>query len=185
MVGKQRVDEISAWNLDGQGGIVLLNPVRRVLFRLAGQEDGSWTATTDNGDLALVPSYKGVTAIPTTAGPVGTWQLARPGGKPLCTITLANEPQASGEGNLALTVADGCDKAIAALKLDGWMIEGVTLVLHGQGPQPRLHRRRQARLRQGAAREWQAAGHDAGEVSRLTTVTSRRYRPIHPRYGCG
>ena len=58
---------------------------------------------------------------------------ARPGGKPLCTLTLKNAPQASGDGNLDLAVAPGCDKTIAALKLDGWMIEGVKLVLHGAG----------------------------------------------------
>ena len=44
-----------------------------------------------------------------------------------------NKPQASGEGNLALTVQPGCDAAVAGLKLDGWMVMGVALNLTGPG----------------------------------------------------
>lgn len=129
----EAVSEIAAWNFDGDGGLIFLNAVRKVIFRLKEQEDTSYTATTDKGDIALVPSFKAVVALPTADRAAGTWQLARPGGKPLCTLTLKNAPQASGDGNLDLTVAPGCDKTIATLKLDGWMIEGVKLVLHGAG----------------------------------------------------
>lgn len=128
----QPVDDLATWNLD-DGGIVLIDALRKVLFRLEEEEDTSYAATTEAGPVALVPSFRGVVALPTAERAAGTWLLLRPGGKPLCTVTLNDEPQASGEGNLDLAVAPGCDKAIASLKLDGWMIEGVKLVLHGAG----------------------------------------------------
>ena len=81
----------------------------------------------------LAPSDKDVVALPTAAAAAGTFELARPGGQALCRLTLANQPQASGEGNLALTVAPGCDPAVTALKLDGWMVEGIALTLSGPG----------------------------------------------------
>jgi len=132
-VGKTSGGDLAAWNLDGQGGLIILDAVRHVLFRLAGEEDGSWRAESSAGTVTLTPSEKTVVALPTAAAAAGTWQLARPGGQPLCRLTLANRPQASGEGNLALTVAAGCDRSIATLGFDGWMIEGVAVVLHGSG----------------------------------------------------
>jgi hypothetical protein len=132
-VHDEQVDDLTAWNFDDDGGLIFLNAVRKVVFRLTEEEDTSYTATTDAGDLALVPSFRQVVALPTPEHAAGTWNVAPPGGKPLCTVTLTNAPQASGDGNLALSVAAGCDKTIAALKLDGWMNEGVELVLHGAG----------------------------------------------------
>jgi hypothetical protein len=88
---------------------------------------------TPEGGVILAPSEKDIVALPTAKDSTGAWTLSRPGGPPLCRITLANEPQASGEGNLSLTVAKECDPSIAGLKLDGWMIEGVDPVLHGAG----------------------------------------------------
>lgn len=128
----EQVDDLTAWNFD-DGGIIFLNAVRKVVFRLQEQEDTSYTATTENGDLALVPSFKNIVGLPTPEHAAGTWNLARPGGKPLCTVTLKNEPQASGEGALALSAAPGCDKTIASLKLDGWGTSGVKLILSSAG----------------------------------------------------
>ena len=130
-VGGQSADDLAAWNL-GEGQIIFLDAVRHVLFRLDEQEDGSWTENA-GGPLVLMPSDKDMVALTTAAAATGSWGLARPGGPTLCRVTLANQPQASGEGNLSLSVARDCDAAIAGLKLDGWMIEGADLVLHGAG----------------------------------------------------
>lgn len=133
VVGKVSADDIAAWNLDGHGGLILLDPLRHVLFRLEENEGGIWSATNENGDFVLAPSGEDVVALPTADAAAGTFELARPGGPALCRLTLANRPQASGEGNLALTVAPGCDPAVTALKLDGWMVEGIALTLSGAG----------------------------------------------------
>jgi hypothetical protein len=66
----------------------------------------------------------------------GTFDLARPGGQALCRLTIANQPQASGEGNLALTVAPGCDPAVTTLKLDGWSMPWYSRLLHYIRPLP-------------------------------------------------
>jgi Protease inhibitor Inh len=132
-VGKVSAADIGAWNLDGKGGLILLDPLRHVLLHLEENENGIWTATSESGDMVLAPSGKDVAALPTAKGAAGTFELARPGGTALCRLTLADKPQASGEGNFALTVAAGCDPAVTALKLDGWMVEGIALTLSGPG----------------------------------------------------
>jgi hypothetical protein len=132
VIAGKPAEDIAAWNLS-EGQIVFLDAVRHVIFRLDGQEDGSWTGDNSDESFVLARSDKDMVALPTATGAAGAWTLARPGGPALCRVTLANQPQASGEGNLSLSLAKDCDPAIAGLKLDGWMIEGADLVLHGDG----------------------------------------------------
>ena len=120
-VGKVAAGDVAAWNLDGKGGLILIDAVRHVLFRFEETESGDWTTTKENVKFVLTPSGKEVAGLPTAEGSAGTFELARPGSQPLCRLTLSNRPQASGDGNLELAVAPGCDPAVTALNSTaGW-----------------------------------------------------------------
>lgn len=65
----------------------------------------------------------------------GLWTLGQPAGRGLCTLDLKAElaPDAGAlEQRFALTVAEGCERSIAALGLTSWRLDREILVLAGR-----------------------------------------------------
>jgi hypothetical protein len=66
---------------------------------------------------------------------VGDWAIARGTGKPICVLTLANNPAASdknnpaGADNLSLKVKPGCDPFVARFGPTFWRIDRGDLIL--------------------------------------------------------
>jgi len=58
---------------------------------------------------------------------VGDWAIARGTGKPICVLTLANNP--AGADNLALKVKPGCDALVTRFGPTSWHIDKGELVL--------------------------------------------------------
>ena len=131
-IGGQPADDIAAWNLDGAGGIVFLDPVRHVLFRLEEQEYGDWTAEGPDGGYVLRPSEEGVVALPVARDLAASWVMRRPDGPVLCRLRLDDRPPPGGEESFGLTVAPGCDPLIAGFRFASWRIEGAAVILYGE-----------------------------------------------------
>jgi hypothetical protein len=62
----------------------------------------------------------------------GDWAIARGSGKPICTLTLANNPTTGGA--LALRLKAGCDPLVTRFNPTAWrMQEGALMLLSARG----------------------------------------------------
>ncbi|MBX9931327.1 MAG: protease inhibitor Inh/omp19 family protein [Methylobacterium sp.] len=125
-----KLAEASAW--DYEGGIRLFDATRRKVATF--EEDETTllkTRVTDVPAILLVRAKAGIDRAPSAAQVAGLWTMRRPGGTPLCAVTLGTEKQV-GEGGTVLAAAP-CDAAVAKLKLSRWQIEDFALMLYGGG----------------------------------------------------
>lgn len=79
----------------------------------------------------LVRAKPGVERAPFAPDLVGAWVLRRPGGRPLCPLTLSRDPK-GGATELALRTGTPCDPAVARLRLNSARVEDDTLMLYGR-----------------------------------------------------
>ncbi|MBB3138061.1 hypothetical protein FHS26_005831 [Rhizobium pisi] len=120
--------EAAAWNFDGNGGVILIDPTRKVLARFV-ENEGSPMKTKDSVPLLLVAAPDGIDHLPTFRGLAGTWTMQRPDGERLCGVTLKGNAEAN--GNAPLSLSGDCAANVARLKLAVWHIEGFGLTLMG------------------------------------------------------
>ncbi|EJZ23286.1 protease inhibitor Inh/omp19 family protein [Rhizobium sp. Pop5] len=120
--------EAAAWNFDGNGGLILLDPTRKVLARFV-ENEGSPMKTEDGMPLLLLAAPDGIDRLPTFGSLAGTWTMQRPDGEKLCGLTLKGDAEAG--GNAPLSLSGDCAANVAKLKLAVWHIEGFGLTLIG------------------------------------------------------
>ncbi|EJC78882.1 Protease inhibitor Inh [Rhizobium leguminosarum bv. trifolii WSM2297] len=118
----------AAWNLDGNGGLILIDPMRKVLARFV-ENEGSPLKTEDGKPLLLTAAPDGVDHLPTFNSLAGRWTMQRPDGERLCGVTL--DSNVGTDGNAALSPSGDCAANVAKLKLAVWHIEGFALTLMG------------------------------------------------------
>lgn len=124
--------DVAAWNFDGNGGLLLIDVVRKVRARFEESEGSPLQTNGENGPrLALVPAVDGISHLPTPANMKGAWQMKRPDGTTVCHVHLAEA--ADSDGNLALSVEEPCDGAVKKLKLKSWTANGLGITLLGEG----------------------------------------------------
>ncbi len=86
---------------------------------------------------------------------VGDWAIARGTGKPICVLTLVNDPP--GGDTLALKVKPGCDAFVARFGPTGWrMNQGELVLLSARG--------QTWRFEQNDASTWQRVPEGANPV---------------------
>ena len=117
----------AAWDL-GEG-VVLRDATRKTVATF--NEDDTAILTDRRQNLLMVPAVRGVDRLPHAEAVFGRWEIRRPGGAPMCLVTFTERTSQPGQDTRALTLASGCDGAIARLKLASWRIEGPHLVLYG------------------------------------------------------
>ncbi|MBP2446315.1 AprI/Inh family metalloprotease inhibitor [Rhizobium leguminosarum] len=120
--------ESYAWNFDGNGGVVLIDALRKVLARFV-ENEGSPIKTEDRVPLLLIAAPDGVDRLPTFSSLAGTWTMQRPDGEKLCGVTLDGHVNA--DGNAPLSLSGDCAANVARLKFTVWHIEGFGLTLMG------------------------------------------------------
>ncbi|PDT05012.1 metalloprotease [Rhizobium chutanense] len=120
--------EAASWNFDGNGGLILIDPTRKVLARFV-ENEGSPMKTEDGTPLLLIAAPGGVDHLPTFRSLAGAWTMQRPDGERLCGITLGSD--VGTDGNAPLSLSGDCAAAVAKLKLAVWHIEGFGLTLMG------------------------------------------------------
>ena len=120
-----------AWSLDNYGDLHLLDAQGKDIVDLSLVEGGMYDGfTPEEGRYIL----QAAAAAPTLSAQdmVGDWAVTRNAGKPICVLTLANNP--AGDA-LALTVKPGCDPFVMRFAPSAWRLEQGSLVLLSAGGQ--------------------------------------------------
>ncbi|MBX5010084.1 AprI/Inh family metalloprotease inhibitor [Rhizobium lentis] len=120
--------EASAWNFDGDGGLILIDAVREVIARFV-EDEGAPMKTEDGAPLLLIAAPDGVDRLPTYGSLAGAWTMRRPGGEKLCGVTL--DGNVGADENAPLSLSGDCTAAVTGLKLTAWHIDGFRLTLMG------------------------------------------------------
>ncbi|MGG7577283.1 AprI/Inh family metalloprotease inhibitor [Rhizobium sp. Nf11,1] len=118
--------ESYAWNFDGNGGLILIDAMRKVIARFV-ENEGSAMKTEDETPLLLISAPDGVDHLPTFRSLAGTWAMQRPGGEKLCSVTL--DGTVDTDGHAPLSLSGDCAANVAGLKLAIWDIDGFGLTL--------------------------------------------------------
>jgi hypothetical protein len=121
--------EVVAWAIDGFGTLRLLDARGAALIELSEAEKGIFDGfQPDEGRYIL----QSAAAAPVRSADdlVGEWAVARGTGKPICMLTLANNPAGAGAGTdtLALKIKPGCDPLIMRFGPIAWRMDQGELV---------------------------------------------------------
>jgi protease inhibitor Inh len=122
---------IVAWSLDNYGDLRLLDADGKEVVELSEVEGGMYDGFTPEEGRYILQTAAAAPTL-TAADMVGDWAVARGAGKPICLLTLTNNP--AGDA-LALTVKPGCDAFVMAFAPSAWRMDQGALVLlsaHGQ-----------------------------------------------------
>jgi hypothetical protein len=120
-----------AWSVDNFGSLRLLDATGNSVVDLSEVETGMYDGfTPEEGRYIL----QAATSAPQLSANdvAGDWAVTRGSGKPICLLTLANNPIAG--DILALKVNPGCDAAVIRFGPTGWrMDEGELMLISPNG----------------------------------------------------
>jgi Protease inhibitor Inh len=131
--------DVVGWRLDSYGTLRLLDARGNAIIELTAAEDGIFDGFQP-GQGRYVLQSAAAAPVHTAEDMVGDWVLARGTiGKPICVLTLANNPAAAnnpagasnpaGPENLLLKVKPGCDVFVTRFGPTAWRIDRGDLVL--------------------------------------------------------
>jgi hypothetical protein len=118
--------EIAGWTLDGYGTLRLLDGRGNPVIELTEAEAGIFDGFQPGEGRYVLQSAAGA-PVRSAEDLVGDWAIARGTGKPICVLTLANNP--AGADNLSLKVKPGCDPFVARFGPTFWRIDRGDLIL--------------------------------------------------------
>lgn len=122
---------VAAWHMSG--GVTLSDATRKPVLVFT-EDETAILKTREGGPPAyyMVQPKPGIDRLPHASAIFGTWQMRRPNGPPLCTVSFQDKSPKGGEESYALVLDSNCDPAIRKLKLGSWRIEDVSLMLYGE-----------------------------------------------------
>lgn len=118
--------EVVGWNLDSYGTLRLLDKTGNAVIELTEAETGIFDGFQP-GEGRYVLQSAAAAPVHSPEDLLGDWAIARGTGKPICVLTLANNP--AGADNLSLKVKPGCDPFVARFAPASWKIDRGDLVL--------------------------------------------------------
>ncbi len=120
------IKDIVGWTLDNFGTLRLLDAHGNAIIELTEAEAGIFDGFQPGEGRYVLQS---VAAAPVRSAEemVGDWAIARGTGKPICLLTLANNP--AGAENLSLKIKPGCDGFVTRFGPASWRIDRGDLVL--------------------------------------------------------
>lgn len=123
--------KVEAWHM--ANGVTLSDASRKPILVFT-EDETAILKTREGGPPTyyLVRSKPGVDRLPHASAIFGTWQMRRPKGPAICTVTFRDKPPKGGEESYALALDSNCDPAIRKLKLSSWKIEDISLMLYGE-----------------------------------------------------
>ncbi len=123
--------DIAAWAVDTYGTLRLLDASGHVVIELTEAETGIFDGFQP-GEGRYVLQSAAAAPVRSAEDMVGDWAIARGTGKPICTLTLANN--AVGADALALKLKPGCDALVTRFDPISWRIDrGELVMLSGRG----------------------------------------------------
>lgn len=121
--------DVAAWRPAPARGINFVDAKGTVITEFTEGVGGVYEAIRDNDGVYFLTNLKIADTVETQQSDlVGDWNLSRPGGAPICRITLTNE--AAAEQRFAVRVASGCDGAIASFGLASWQLSNGDVLLY-------------------------------------------------------
>lgn len=117
---------IVGWSLDNYGDLRLLDADGKEVVELSEVEGGMYDGFTPEEGRYILQTAAAAPTL-TAADMLGDWAVARGAGKPICVLTLTNNP--AGDA-LALTVKPGCDAFVMAFAPSAWRMDEGALVLY-------------------------------------------------------
>jgi hypothetical protein len=118
--------DVAGWNVDAYGTLRLLDARGNADIELTEAEAGIFDGFQP-GEGRYVLQSAAAAPVRSADDLVGDWAIARGTGKPICVLTLANNP--AGADNLALKVKPGCDALVTRFGPTSWHIDKGELVL--------------------------------------------------------
>jgi hypothetical protein len=118
--------DIAAWTIDPYGTLRLLDVRGNAAIELTEAESGIFDGFQP-GEGRYVLQSAAAAPVRSADDMIGDWAVARGTGKPICTLTLANNP--AGADALALKIKPGCDVLVTRFAPTSWRIDQGDLVL--------------------------------------------------------
>ena len=118
--------EVAGWTLDSYGTLRLLDARGNAVIELTEAEAGIFDGFQP-GEGRYVLQSAAAAPVRSAEDMLGDWAIARGTGKPICVLTLANNP--AGAENLPLKVKPGCDPFVARFGPTYWRIDRGDLIL--------------------------------------------------------
>ncbi|NJL08824.1 MAG: AprI/Inh family metalloprotease inhibitor [Methylacidiphilales bacterium] len=119
---------VTAWALGPAGAIRLLDGSGRAVAEFGETEDGLYEMARSGEGVFFLSHAGGMEpAGPALTDLAGTWSFARQPSRPICKVTLTEEP--ADDDAFKLTLAADCDQAITAFAPVSWRIERSDIVV--------------------------------------------------------
>ena len=123
--------DIAAWAVDAYGTLRLMDGRGHTVIELTEAETGIFDGFQP-GEGRYVLQSAAAAPVRSAEDMVGDWAIARGTGKPICTLTLANN--AAGADGLALKLKPGCDPLVTRFGPTAWRFDqGELILLSGRG----------------------------------------------------
>jgi hypothetical protein len=146
--------DVVGWTLDNFGGLHLLDSHGNAVIDLTEAESGIYDGFAP-GEGRYVLQSAVSPPMRTAEEMAGDWAITRGAGKPICLLTLANDPP--GTDALALKVKPGCDASVVRFGPTGWrMSQGELVLLSARG--------QTWRFEQNDANTWQRVPESANPI---------------------
>ena len=125
--------DIVGWSIDNYGSLRLIDARGEPVIELSEAEKGIFDGF-EPGEGRYILQSAAAAPVHSAEDLVGEWAIARGTGKPICMLTLANNPIAAGADNLALKVKPGCDPLITRFGPIAWRVDqGEVVLLSARG----------------------------------------------------
>ena len=123
------LSDVTAWLPGVAGAILLIRSNGKTVVEFTEGVGGVYEAIRENDAVYFLSNLQFVdpSERPQITDLFGDWNLSRPGGAPICRITLSDT--SAGEERFAVIVQDGCDAAITRFGPVAWRFERGDIVL--------------------------------------------------------
>jgi hypothetical protein len=123
------LNETVAWVPGIAGSIRFVNTARRTVSEFTEGVGGRYEALREGDGVYFLSNLQFVDPgeMPQFADLLGEWNMARPGGPPICAVSLTD--QSTGEDTFVVSVKPGCDQSITRFGPISWVLDRGDIIL--------------------------------------------------------
>ena len=126
------------------GSVRFVNAAKRTVSEFTEGVGGKYEALREGDGVYFLSNLQFVdpSDAPQFADLLGEWNLLRPGGAPICAISLTD--QSTGEDTFVMTVKAGCDQSVTRFAPISWALDrGDILLFSAKGERLRFGRQQE------------------------------------------
>jgi hypothetical protein len=138
------LNETVAWVPGIAGSIRFVNTARRTVSEFTEGVGGRYEALREGDGVYFLANLQFVDPgdTPQFTDLLGEWNMARPGGPPICVVSLTD--QSTGEDTFIVSVKPGCDQSITRFGPVSWVLDrGVIILFSAKGDRLRFGRQQE------------------------------------------